>query len=153
MRMSYFFRFESEQERSLSYIPMLVRMKLDTCGVKLSLGQWNRLPEAERRRLFELPCDDCDQARSYRELLSGLVSLYTGEVIRLLQPIEVPAWLDLRSVPAQVAGRAAELGFRQPSLEQWRSLSAPQRYALLKLTREGHESANYVPALREFALI
>jgi len=36
--MSYFFRFESEQERSLALIPMLVRMKLDASGVKLSLA-------------------------------------------------------------------------------------------------------------------
>ena len=39
-----------------------------------------------------------------------------------------------------------------PSPEQWHTLSPLQRFALLKLTREGHESANFVPAMAEFGL-
>ena len=151
--MSYFFRFESDQERSLAYIPMLVRMKLDTSGVKLSLAQWNRMPEAERRRLFELPCDNKDQASSYRELLCDLVLRYTGEPARLLELPHEPAWNNVDAVPARLIHRSTDLGLVPPSLDQWRALTAAQRFALLKLTRDGHESPNYLPALQEFALV
>jgi hypothetical protein len=151
--MSYFFRFESDQERSLAYIPMLVRMKLDTSGVKLTLAQWNRLPEPDRRRLFESPCDDKDQASNDRELLCRLVLQYTGEPARLLQLPNAAAWNNVNAVPAQLVRRARDLGLTAPSLDQWRGLTAAQRFALLKLTRDGHESPNYLPALQEFALI
>lgn len=151
--MSYFFRFESDQERSLAYIPMLVRMKLDASGVKLSLAQWNQLPEPERRRLLKLPCDNKDQAGSYRELLCDLILRYTGEPARLLELPHELAWNSVDEVPARLIHRAKDLGLVPPSLVQWRALTAAQRFALLKLTRDGHESPNYLPALREFALI
>jgi hypothetical protein len=148
----YFFGFESSQERALALIPMLVRMKLDTCGVKLALAQWNKLPERNRRRLFELPCESSEQATAYRSLLCELVKRHTGEDASLLPPT-VATWNDVAAVPDQVTKRAEQAGIAVPTVEQWRSLTGAQRYALLKLTREGHESLNYLPALREFALL
>jgi hypothetical protein len=35
----------------------------------------------------------------------------------------------------------------------WRGLSELQRYALIKLTRDKHENANFVPALIEFGAV
>lgn len=151
--MSYFFRFEAGMERSLALIPMLVRMKLDTCGVKLTLAQWNRLPEAERRRLLEQPCDSRDEAGAYRNSLCRLVPLYAGEEARLLPLPDTLAWNSVGEVPTQVVKRANDAHLAPPSLAQWQALGAAQRFALLKLTRDGHESPNYVPALQEFELM
>jgi hypothetical protein len=39
------------------------------------------------------------------------------------------------------------------STDQWKSLSALQRFALLKLYRPGHENKNFKKALKEFGLI
>jgi len=36
--------------------------------------------------------------------------------------------------------------------EAWRSLGDLQRYALVKLTRDKHENANFAPALVEFGI-
>ena len=150
--MATFFGFESAQERSLALIPMLVRMKLDQSGVKLSLAQWNQLPEPDRRCLFEAPCNSPDEVDAYGALLRDLVKLHAREDVRLQEPSPA-VWNDVQRVPDQVARRAEQFGLAPPTLEQWRVLSAAQRYALLKLTREGHDSPNYLPALREFSLL
>ena len=36
---------------------------------------------------------------------------------------------------------------------EWKSLSDLQRFALLKLCKEGHESKNFPKAIREFGLL
>jgi len=64
------FGFESELEASLTYIPMAVRFKLDKCGIKLSLGAWQQLPEDRRREFLRAPCD---KRKRYRELSTGPV--------------------------------------------------------------------------------
>ena len=71
--MSSFFAFESEQERSLTLIPMVVRMKLDTCGVKLSLKQWQQLPKDLRQDFFERPCERVSDVSGYREALVSAI--------------------------------------------------------------------------------
>jgi hypothetical protein len=38
------------------------------------------------------------------------------------------------------------------TLQQWASLTPLQRFALIKLSRSGHENSNFLPALQEFQL-
>ena len=64
---------------------------------------------------------------------------------------EDPPWAEER-VPDQLARAATALGFPAPSSAQWRKLSSLQRFALLKLSREGREHRNLGAALREFGL-
>ncbi|GCD54512.1 hypothetical protein NBRC3188_3209 [Acetobacter pasteurianus NBRC 3188] len=45
------FNFEMDFATSLRCIPMIVRMKLDLCGVKLSLRQWCRFTRQEQEIL------------------------------------------------------------------------------------------------------
>jgi hypothetical protein len=52
-----FFQFEADFVESLRCVPMQVRYKLDTCGVKLKLPDWNHFSQAERQQLVELPCE------------------------------------------------------------------------------------------------
>ena len=39
------------------------------------------------------------------------------------------------------------------SIQQWKTLTHLQRFALLKLSRPGHESKNFPKAMKEFGLI
>jgi hypothetical protein len=148
--MSYFFAFESDMERSLRCIPMAVRLKLDKCGVKLSLAQWNELPESDRRALLQLPCESSAETVDYRQALCRVIKEVTGDDPHLINVS--PLW-DGAEIPDQVAERAMHLGIRTPSSAQWRGLSTLQRFALVKLTRAAHDNRNFIPALREFGLL
>lgn len=47
--------FEPEEAHRLQWLPLAVRYKLDGCGLRLSLAQWQGLPAAMRLHLLELP--------------------------------------------------------------------------------------------------
>ena len=71
------FQFEDDFVQSLRCIPMHVRLKLDTCGVKLKLDHWNELSLDERSVLVEMPCESEMEADTYRVHLQELVVRYT----------------------------------------------------------------------------
>ena len=48
------FDFERDFAGSLRCIPMIVRFKLDSVGVKLSLRQWSRFGHRDRELLLRL---------------------------------------------------------------------------------------------------
>ena len=50
------FAFESDFVASLRCIPMAVRLKLDLCGIKLTLRQWSRFTRSDREALIAMPC-------------------------------------------------------------------------------------------------
>lgn len=69
-------------------------------------------------------------------------------------PLEAaPPWADAEVVPARIRDWARGLGVVPPSSEQWAALAPLQRFALFKLTRPGHSNENFLPAMREFALL
>ncbi|MGL5805072.1 MAG: nitrate reductase associated protein [Xenococcaceae cyanobacterium] len=147
-----FFAFEADFVDSLRCIPMVVRMKLDTCGVKLKLAHWNQFDEIEKQALIEKPCENVEESSQYREFLQNLVEKQTGVPAGEL-PIESnPAWLDINVVPIAIQEKATELNLKI-SLEQWQQLTPLQRFALIKLSRPSHENHNFLPALKEFQLI
>lgn len=149
--MAHFFQFESDFVDSLRCIPMEVRLKLDTCGVKLKLPHWHQFNPEERQTLVDLPCTTQSEVPAYREQLYKLV-LRTGDTPADL-PIEShPAWLDERTIPESVQNKAQECGISL-SLEQWSQLMPVQRFALIKLSRSSHENRNFLPALKEFQLV
>lgn len=150
--MSNFFQFESDFVESLRCIPMQVRLKLDTCGIKLKLQQWNQFNQDDRLQLVERPCETASEIEAYREFLSQLVQERTGAIASELPIDPHPPWLDAATIPQDIAVKAAAVEVPL-TVEQWASLSPVQRFALLKLSRSGHENHNFVPALREFQLI
>jgi hypothetical protein len=150
--MTNFFNFEADFVDSLRCIPMIVRMKLDTCGVKLKLAEWNHFTQIECQRLVELPCEDLAEVSAYREYVSQLIFQHTGHEASLL-PVDLdPAWLKAGQIPDLIQTKAAETGLKI-TIDQWASLIPIQRFALIKLTRSAHENNNFFPALREFGLI
>lgn len=149
--MTNFFAFEADFVESLRCIPMGVRLKLDTCGIKLKLPQWNKFSEVDRLALVEMPCVSKEEVETYRRFLQNLVLEKTATEASELPIDENPPWLNEEDVPVFVVEKAAELNVNL-SLEKWQNLSPIQRFALIKLSRSGHENNNFLPAVREFGL-
>jgi hypothetical protein len=147
-----FFQFEADFVDSLRCIPMQVRMKLDTCGVKLKLNHWNQFSQAERQKLTEMPCEDETTAAAYRDFLQELVTRYEGSPAKTLPVEPVPPWQDEAVIPATVITQTEKVGGHL-TLERWQALEPIQRFALIKLSRPSHENRNFEPALREFGLL
>ncbi len=150
--MSEFFEFEQDFVASLRCIPMQVRFKLDTCGVKLKLHQWNVLTQDDRLQLLDRSCESDCEIQAYRVFLQELILARSGEVASLLAIDANPAWLNVLEIPASVLEKSESVG-ETVALEQWADLKALQRFALIKLSRSGHENSNFRPALEEFGLV
>jgi hypothetical protein len=144
------FNFETDFSGTLRCIPMSVRFKLDECGVKLSLKQWNRFPADERQRLVRVPGDTSQRAQGYRDLLLSLIEKYAATTPEFCAVDPAPEWSDTSRVPTRIISHAAALGRKPPLPEQWRTLSPLKRFTLYKLTRPNHDNDNFLPAMREF---
>lgn len=145
------FQFEADFVESLRCIPMSVRMKLDTCGVKLKLSHWHQLSQPERQQLVTMPCKTPTETAAYRQFLQNLVVAKTGQPAKELAIAPNPPWLDETSIPESIQTKAAEFELNL-SLKQWRNLTPGQRFALIKLSRSSHENRNFLPALKEFKI-
>ncbi|MEO1619928.1 MAG: nitrate reductase associated protein [Cyanobacteria bacterium J06632_3] len=147
-----FFEFEQDFVGSLRCIPMVVRHRLDTCGVKLKLDHWNRFSQSERQSLVSWPCETAAEVQQYRDQLQALIVEKTGALAKTLEVSTSPPWQSLDELPADVADK-----FEQQqvaiSLAQWQRLTELQRFALVKLSRPSHENRNFLPAVKEFGLI
>jgi len=145
------FAFEKDFADSLQCIPMEVRLKLDTCGVKLKLVHWNKFSHEERLALIDRPCSG-DQITEYRDFLQNLVTEKSGTPAGELAIDPHPPWLDDTTLPVEVQTQAAKVG-ETITLAQWAGLTPLQRFALIKLSRSSHENANFLPAMKEFNLV
>ncbi len=144
-----FFQFEADFVESLRCVPMHVRLKLDTCGVKIKLSHWHHFSYAQRQKLIDLPCDRPAEIVAYKEFLLNLISPDLGsEMLIHVDPI----WEDGDRFPPEVL-KQAESSQVSVTLEQWSSLSSLQRFVLTKLSRSHHENQNFIPALIEFEII
>lgn len=146
-----FFQFEADFVESLRCIPMQVRLKLDTCGVKLKLEQWHRLSAGDRQQLVDRSCATPPEAATYRDVLRDRVWETTGQHPADLPVDPAPPWADASAIPQSVGDRAQELQ-HSITLAQWQQLSPSQRFALIKLSRSRHEHRNFLPAMQEFGL-
>jgi hypothetical protein len=147
------FAFESDFAGTLRCIPMIVRLKLDLCGIKLSLRQWSHFTRDDRAALVENPCETAAEAAAYGVALAALIADRVGETAVNLPIDPAPTWADTSCVPERVATYVAGLGLAALTAGQWGRLSVLQRFALFKLTRPGHDNDNLVPAMQEFGLL
>jgi hypothetical protein len=147
--MANFFKFETDFVDSLRCIPMIVRFKLDTCGVKLKLNHWHNFNQIERGSLVHKPCLTPQEIEEYKQYIQSLVYLKTGEYAKELDINSYPEWLNLKEIPINLQEKAKEFDF-QFTLSQWQSLTDLQRFVLIKLSRSSHENKNFLPALKEF---
>ncbi|MGK7958170.1 MAG: nitrate reductase associated protein [Crocosphaera sp.] len=149
--MDHFFKFEQEFIESLHCIPIIVRLKLDTCGVKLKLMHWNQFTSEEKKVLINMACDTPEEAELYHNFLQTLVTEQTGVPAKNLPIDDNPSWLNSEHIPLEVQEKAAEFN-KEITIEQWKKLTSLQRFALIKLSRPSHENSNFYPALEEFNL-
>ena len=145
-----FFAFESDFVDSLRCIPMIVRYKLDTCRVKLQLSDWAKFNFDEKDFLAEMPCHTPGEIGTYADYVNELVWKYTNTIPSLLKSLD-PAWISAY-VPAEVRERVQEWNCPVISASQWIQLDVLERFALVKLSRSGHEGRNFPRAMAEFGL-
>jgi hypothetical protein len=146
------FEFESDFVASLRCVPMAVRLKLDRCGVKLTLRQWSRFTFKDRERLLHLACDAPSEIAAFREALVDLIAERSGDAPRPLPEPPSALYASPARTPEPVAAYARAQGVTPPADSAWKALSELQRFALLKLCRDNHDNVNFLPAMREFGL-
>ncbi|CAH1661735.1 nitrate reductase associated protein [Chelatococcus asaccharovorans] len=147
------FEFETDFAGSMRCIPMAVRFKLDHCGIKLSLRQWSRFSYDDRLLLFHCACESPEDIRRYRTALISLIETRARKAAKDIAVEPAPVWADTGRVADVVRNYARALDLEPPTLRQWAALTALQRFTLVKLTREGHDNENFVPAMREFGVL
>ena len=153
LRVEYFDFEKDFMDDNIRCIPMIVRFKLDACGIKLKLKEWSKMNLTERENLADFSIDTVDSLSIYRNYVEQTIELHTGEKPTYLSlDQQSPAWATTDQIPNQIREKLRELN-SELALEDWRSLSTLKRYALLKLTRSGHENKNFPKALKEFGLI
>jgi hypothetical protein len=141
------FELEGDLHRTLEFIPLAVRRKLDLAGLKLSLKGWTAFSRAERLAVCHLPVDGPGDLDVYREALAGFAER-AGHPVALLEggPIDARAWGASR-IPDTVAARAPAL-----SAAQWSALPDEARYVLLRLAEPRRGPEKLDAALRELRL-
>ncbi|ARU04182.1 hypothetical protein CCO03_05370 [Comamonas serinivorans] len=147
-----YFDFEAAFVNTLRCVPMVVRFKLDACGIKLSLRAWSRFSLGTRSRLASMGVAQPDELERYRAFLASAIADVGEPVVTLALPPD-PAWAQTERLPEVVATQAQALHQPLDGPRRWHQLDALQRFALVKLTRGGHENENFLPALREFGLV
>lgn len=132
-------------------IPMAVRFKLDGCGIKLKLSEWNQFSVAERTELSLYPTPDEEQLINYKKRVQQLVFDHTGKEATTMQVEPKPAWAELEKIHEALLNKLKEYHWTI-SVSQWKALSDLQRFALTKLSRPSHENKNFAKAMKEFGL-
>jgi hypothetical protein len=150
--MAFLFQFEANSEERHLCIPMEVRLKLDLCGLKLQVSQWQILSQSQQDALADLPFATSEQLECFREAVKKKVLESSGIPASDLPVATNPPWQDRTNIPARLQAKALESGYLL-NLEQWAALTSLQRFALIKWVRPGHENRNFLPALKEFGLV
>src|SRR5260221_716104 len=135
-----YFKFEQDfMEDNIRCIPMVVRFKLDACGIKLKLKEWSKMTLEEREQLAVLSIDSEMALDIYRIYLIEIIHKHTGGDATLLKVDHVSnLWYTPHHLPMELTEKL-EASKMSISLDQWGNLSTLQRFALIKLTRPGHE--------------
>lgn len=144
------FGFERDFADTLRCIPMSVRMKLDECGIKLSLRQWSRFNYEDRYELCYLSIDSEGDRQRYRQFLKDLIRTRANEEPVFLDRPQSAEWQDRHSVPLCLQEQIIEKELPSIPTHKWAILTPLQRFSLVKLCRSGHENHNLPAALNEF---
>ena len=141
------FDFEGDVHRTLEFIPLAVRRKLDLAGIKLSLKAWTAMSRAERLAVCHLPVDAAPDREVYREALAGFAER-AGHPLAPLEggALDGSAW-GAERVPEPVAARVPHL-----QGAAWSALPDEARYVLWRLAEARRGPEKFDAALRELRL-
>lgn len=144
------FQFERDfMEDGMRCIPMAARLRLDLCGIKLRLSEWSKMTQAERKQIATWPYDKTAEVDRCREYVRSIVVDRTGREATELPGDRQWPWADTSHVAEAVAIKMSEFNWTL-SCGEWQSFTELQRFALVKLTRQGHENRNFPLAIMEF---
>jgi hypothetical protein len=147
-----YFAFEADfVEDNVRCIPMIVRFKLDACGIKLKLKEWSKMETEERENLATLSFDSVDEIAAYKNYLVNVIKKHTGESGTEIPVMTNPPWTRTDEIPHPLQEKLKEFEWAISPV-QWLNLSELQRFALLKLSYPGHENRNFPKAMKEFNL-
>src|SRR5688500_15694362 len=96
------FEFETDFAGALYCIPMAVRRKLDLCGVKVSLKQWNRFTLEQREHLVARECNTPDETDAYEREVARLLEARAGDTPQFLDRDAGTEWKDTSVVPQRL---------------------------------------------------
>lgn len=143
------FRFEQKPGKPLARIPMVLRLKLDACRVKLHFRGWARLSQAQRWQLVRHRFATEDERLRCAALICALGGEHAAPMDTEARPILPP---EIAALPEKVVRQFLHHCLTPPSQEKWAGLTDLQRYALFKLSKEGREHRLFAAAAAEFGL-
>lgn len=149
------FDFEQNGGYALRRVPMVMRLKLDVCGLRISLAAWQALSRDEREELVAMPFASDEQRAAFRACLNTMLAPYANDPEKAVAQVDIdpsPPWQQKDTVPQDVIDTLDALSLPAIDQAQWANLNELQRFALSKLTRPGHRNAKLLPALQEFGL-
>ncbi len=149
--LTHIFAFEFDFGERLICLPMAVRYKLDTAGIKLHLKEWVSLSEEQRHEFLAFPFRRAEDVEAFASRVNAVVEARGGRPPDTFSPAAAPEWLDAAQVPEAVRVRSAVLGLSVP-VAHWQRFSPLQRFALIKLSRPKHDAEKLRPALAEFGV-
>ena len=132
----YILGFERNADPEFEMIPMIVRMKLDLAGCKISLSQWQSLSPAVRGYLIDTQLVGPQDIRRFRQYLDNMLREVGGvasEDLSVEKCSELMTWLDPGRLPDGLRSQWHELA---PEIA-WRSLNVFGRYVAWSLLRKG----------------
>jgi hypothetical protein len=99
---------------------MIVRLKLDTIGIKLPLKAWSRFSKSERNQLALDPCETETENLEYKDLVLELAKNHSIEDLGNLRTLGNPGWDNPDCIPESLLKK-----FRSSdkiSISQWSRL-------------------------------
>ena len=112
--------FEPDEARCLLWLPLAVRHKLDGCGLRLSLNEWQALSLAARQQLLQAPAGS--------EFAKRAVDVGANRDSRPRKPVRMDA-----------AKVAETLDCDAAAARDWLATATPfAHYALIKLRTTAH---------------
>jgi len=143
------FGFERELYSTLSCLPLAVRYKLDSIGIKITIKQWLALDMDDRRAICEKPAGNDEERRLMTDYVCRLIAQRSGEKPSFLSIEQQATALQTRHMPAAIAEQAGSLGYELDA-NRWKMLDEDQRYALLKFAGDDRRRVKFAAALEEF---
>jgi hypothetical protein len=141
------FDFEREADPDLQWIPYVVRMKLDLCGLKIGLAQWQALAPQVRQSLLEAPAESNLEIEQFASRLGAELSVVGEQPPERLPEARraaVASWKE----PCPVASAVAEALASEGVPDRWNRLDRLGRYLVYTLATK-RETARLASALKE----
>lgn len=141
------FDFEREADPDFQWIPYVVRMKLDLCGLKIGLAQWQALPLQVRQSFLEGPAESSLEIEQFAIRLRAELSAagqQPPEPLAEARRAAVESWKEPCPAPPAVAAALASQGLA----DRWSRFDRLGRYLVYTLATK-QETVRLASALKE----